>query len=384
MALRVEVARTFEDVERLAPLWDAVPWGREEAERASFAARTHARSESLGPFAVFVCDGTRPVGALAGRIDRRELPATVGYKALYSPTVRLLHVVDGGVQLSGEALQPALEAVETALKTGELEAVALPYLPVESSVLTAFEGAAGPLRRQYGSRPQPRRRLVLPASFDEFVASRSANTRWRVRRDARRIEEAFGDELTHDVLRDPSQLERLFAELEHVARTTYQRALGTGFADTPERRAEIAVGLEHGWLRAYVLYLRGEPVAFWLCSVYRGTMLIRTTGYDQQHAELRIGLHLLMKAIDDAIDDPEISVLDFGQGDAAYKQQFSSESSLERNLVVFGPTLRALRVNALRNTVLLSAGAARRVLDASSLTNRVRSGWRGRLRESRR
>ena len=47
-----------------------------------------------------------------------------------------------------------------------------------------------------------------------------------------------------------------------------------------------------------------------------------------------------MRVIEDAIADPGLGIVDFGQGDAAYKQQFSSESRLERELVVFAPTFR--------------------------------------------
>jgi len=379
MGSRIEVARTFEDVERLAARWDAVQWEREEAERPYLVARTEARPESIAPYAVLTGGG-----GLVGRIDERELRATVGYKALYSPRVRLLHVVDGGIRLEGDALGAAVATVDEALRAREFDAVALPQLPVESPVLAAFDALAGLLRRQRRSRPQPRRRLVLPDSFEHFVASRSANTRWRIRRDARRIEDAFADELSVEVVREPSGLDRLLQDADRVARTTYQRALGTGFADTPERRAVTAVGLEHGWLRGYLLYLRAEPIAFWLCSVYRGTMLIRLTGYDQAYAELRIGLFLLTKAIEDAIADPSIQILDFGPGDAAYKLQFSSESHLERDLVIFAPTARALRINATRNAVLLGAAAGRRALDASQLTDRIRSGWRERLRQSQR
>jgi hypothetical protein len=379
MGLRIEVARTFEDVERLADLWDAVAWQREEAERAYLVARSRARPDSIAPYAVLAEDG-----GLVGRIDERELRATVGYKTLYSPRVRLLHVVDGGVVLEGAALEAAVATVDAALRAHEFDAVALPQLPVESPVLAAFETLVGALRRQRRSRPQPRRRLVLPATFEQFVASRSANTRWRIRRDARRIEETFGDQLSLEIVRDLSGLERLLDDAEKIARTTYQRALGTGFAYTPERRAVTAVGLEHGWLRGYLLSLRGEPIAFWLCSVYRGTMLIRLTGYDQAYADLRIGLFLLMKAIEDAIADPSIEIVDFGPGDAAYKLQFSSESHLERDLVIFAPTARALRINAVRNAVLLGAEAGRRAVDASQLTDRIRSGWRERLRQSQR
>ena len=384
MAVQVEVARTFADVERLAPLWDAIPWQREEAERAFFLARARARSDTLAPFAIFVLDGERPVGALAGRIDSRRLPARLGYQALYAPRVRLLHVIDGGVYLPDHAtLEAAQAAVRAALQAREFDAVALPHLPLDSPVLDAFESLGGPWRRQWRSRPQPRRRLVLPDSFEQFVASRSANTRWRIRRDARRLAEAFGDELSLEIVREPSQLERLFTDAERVARATYQRALGAGFADTPERRALTEVALANGWLRAYLLYLRGEPIAFWVCSVYRGTLLLRLTGYDQAYAELRVGLFLLAKVIEDAIDDPAVSIVDFGQGEAAYKQQFGDASEMERDLIVFAPTLRAVRINLLRNVVLVFADGARRALDATQLTDRIRSGWRERLRRPR-
>ena len=219
--------------------------------------------------------------------------------------------------------------------------VVLPPLRIGSDVADALQALGGPLQRQPFAATSARRRLVLPGSFEEFVASRSSNTRWRIRRDARRVPEL--GELTVTAIREPSQLEQLFRDADRVARTTYQRAVGAGFADTPEQRELARLGLEHGWVRGHLLYLDGEPIAFWLCSTYRGTMLIRQTGFDAAYAEHRVGLYLLMRVIEDAIGDPEIGVVDFGQGDAAYKQQFSSESWLERELVVFAPTFRGLR-----------------------------------------
>ena len=243
-------------------------------------------------------------------------------------------------------------------------------------VTEAFTSLGGPLERQPFITPWTRRTLQLPTSFEEFVASRSSNTRWRIRRDARRLAEAFGDELRVEIVRDPSGLDRLVESADRVARTTYQRALGAGFADTPEQRALAAVGLEHGWVRGYLLRLRDEPIAYWLCSTWRDTMLIRTAGFDTAFAELRVGLFLLMRVIEDAIDDPALRVLDFGPGDAAYKQQFSSQSREERNTIVFAPTLRGRRLNASRTLILAPARGVRRVLDETGLTDRVRARWR--------
>jgi CelD/BcsL family acetyltransferase involved in cellulose biosynthesis len=382
VGLRVEIARTLDDVERLRPVWDRLAWGREEAEHEYFVTRLRHRPDALGPFAAFVLRDDDPVAGLAARVEARQLPTAVGYRVLYAPHVRLIQVVDGGIVVAEPvAIHPLLDALRTALARREADAVALPPLPLDSPLLAAFKSLGGRLQHQQFIAPWARRRLVLPDTFEEFVASRSANTRWRIGRDARRIEAELGEELSLRIVSKPDGLEQLVRDADRVAGSTYQRALGAGFSDTPEQRALAQAGLEHGWLRGYLLYRGDEPIAYWLCATHGETILIRTAGFDLDYERLRVGIYLLMRVVEDAIADPTLRVLDFGPGDAAYKQQFSSESHLERNVVVFAPSFRGLRINAARTAILGSGRAARRVLDAAKLTDRVRARWRDRLRK---
>jgi CelD/BcsL family acetyltransferase involved in cellulose biosynthesis len=361
------IARSAAELEELRPAWETVPWEREEAELDYLLARVRFRSEAVTPFGLVV--GSEGV---AGRIEERPLPVRIGYRTVVAPRLRLLRVVDGGAVGASAvaALRPVLR---------EVDAIVFPPLAVGSELEAAARSLGGPLQRQPFARVAPRRRLVLPESYEAFVASRSANTRWRVRRDERRVPEALGG-LRVEVVRDASRVDELFRDAERVARGTYQRALGTGFADTAEQRELARLGLERGWVRGYLLYRADEPIAFWLCSTYRGTLLIRTTGFDDRYAQHRVGLYLLRRVIEDAIADPTLIAVDFGPGDAAYKQQLSSESRLERQLVVFAPTWRGLRANAVGAPVLGAARLARRALDAAKLTDRVRTGWRARVR----
>ena len=381
MQFRLEIARSFEDADRLRPVWDRVAWEREEAEHDYFLARLRARPDATGPFAVFVLRVDEPVAAVVARAETRRLATAVGYRTVYAPRVRLLQVVDGGiVALDTAALDPLVDALRTELARRGTDAIALPPLRLGSELSSAFESLGGSLQRQRFIAPWTRRRLVLPDTFEEFVASRSPNTRWRIRRDARRIEAELGGELSVRIVHDPDGLELLVRDADRVARATYQRALGAGFSDTPEQRTLARIGLEHGWLRGYLLYRGEQPIAYWICAVHGDTLLIKTAGFDSAYGRLRIGIYLLMRVIEDACSSPSIRVLDFGPGDAAYKQQFSSESWEERNLVVFARTLRGLRINAIRTAILGSARLARKVLDAARLTDRVRSRWRSRLR----
>jgi CelD/BcsL family acetyltransferase involved in cellulose biosynthesis len=378
--VRVEVVRTRDDLERLRPAWDDLPWGREEAAFEYFTTRLETRPEVIGPFgAVATVDG-RLAGGIAGRLELRRLSTAVGYKVVYAPLVRVLQVVDGGIALADSSALPALrDIVGEALRTGDADVATLPPLEVGSPEYEAFSSLGGTLTRQPFIAPWTRRRLTLPTTFDQFLASLSHKTRKGVRRDARHLASTFAERLTVEIVRGPDGAEQLIRDADRVARSTYQRRLGAGLADTPEQRALVGVGLEHGWVRGYLLYLDSSPIAYWLCSVFGDAMLLRTGGFDPAHAEDRVGIHLLMRVIEDACADPALRLLDFGPGDATYKQQFSNESRQERNLVLFAPSLRARRINATRSAILGPARLVRAGLDVANLTGRVRSSWRSRL-----
>jgi CelD/BcsL family acetyltransferase involved in cellulose biosynthesis len=378
---RVETARSVEEVEALRGLWERVPWESDEAVLDLLLARVQSRPGVIRPFAAIVTDGDVPAAAAAGRVESTALRTNVGYRVLYAPTVRMLRIVDGGLvaPLPG-AVAELLAALDGSLARGEVEAVTLPALPVDSALFAAVSRLGGPFERQRFLTTWTHRLLVLPGTFDEFLASRSWETRRGVRKTANRLRAKLGDELRVETLRTPDRHEQLVRDLDLVSRGTYQRVLGAGFSASAEQSALAAVGLEQGRLRAYVLYRSEEPLAYWLCSTHDGTIFLRTTGFDPAYATHRVGVFLLMHVIEDAIADPELRVLDFGPGDAPYKQQFSSEGRLERSVVVFGPSFRGRWINATRTAILGSGLLARRALDAFGMTERVRSGWRARLR----
>ena len=325
-----------------APGWIELPWEREEAAYEYFTTRLAVRPGVIGPYAAVATSTAAPrggsrAGSSCAGSRRRSATRSCTPRSSGSFGRRRRH--RGRRRSRGARRAPRRRPRGARRRRPRTRPSSRPQRSA-LRLLGAFTALGGPLERQPFIVPWTRRPLELPPSFEEFVASRSSNTRWRIRRDARRLAETFGDRLRVEIVRDPSGLDRLVRDADIVARATYQRALGAGFSDTPEQRALAAVGLEHGWVRGYLLRLREEPIAYWLCSTYRDTILIRTAGYDPRHSELRVGLFLLMRVIEDAIADPALHRLDFGPGDAAYKQQFSNESRQERNVVVFAPTLR--------------------------------------------
>jgi hypothetical protein len=377
----VVLARTAEELEQLRPTWDAVAWTRADAEYDHLVADLQTRPGAPGAFALLVQRSGRVAAALAGRVESTRLRSRFGYLTLFAPRVRLLQAVPGGVVADDAAAAHELaDAVAGVLRSGEVDAVSLPALPVHSDAYRAFAAVGGPLERERFTPSWTRHLLVLPPTFEEFLASRSGRLRGRVRNYGRRLVKALDGEVSVEVLQRPDQLERLVRDVDAVARLTYQRAVGSGFGDTPRERRLAEIGLAHGWLRAWVLYHRERPIAYWLCGVHRDTILLKTTGYDPAYAEHRPGTYLLLRVIEDACADPQLRVLDFGPGRSPYKQLFGNESYEERNLVVFAPTVRGRSIALVRAATLGLARLARGVLDATRLTARVKTAWRRHLR----
>ena len=158
-------------------------WGREEAAYEYFVTRLRTRPDVIGPFAAFVCDGDGPVAALAGRIESRRLKTALGYKVVYAPLVRLLQVVDGGHRRtpSPAALAPLARALRARASAAARSTWSRSRRSqLGSELFRAFDSLGGPSSASPSSRRGRGGALALPATFDEFVASRGApNTRWR-------------------------------------------------------------------------------------------------------------------------------------------------------------------------------------------------------------
>jgi CelD/BcsL family acetyltransferase involved in cellulose biosynthesis len=128
-----------------------------------------------------------------------------------------------------------------------------------------------------------------------------------------------------------------------------------------------------------VLLSGGRPIAFWSGAGYDRTFFVGTPGYDPAFAEYSIGTYLLQRVIEDLIADDGFDVLDYGLGDSDYKRRFGNESWEEEDVLVFAPTFRGLRVNAVRTGLAAAVALARGAAARTGLAARLKRRWRRRL-----
>jgi CelD/BcsL family acetyltransferase involved in cellulose biosynthesis len=375
----VRVARNEDEVEAMRPQWEALQGTELTSDIDFFLTYVRNAPGMIRPHVVLVERDGAPLALVVGRLERGPVPARLGYKTLFSPEMRTLTIVYGGIIGAGENghTRLVLDSLRESIVPGELELVRVRGLAPGSTLDAEASERASRLRRERFARATAHWRSALPGSLDEFLAKRKKKVRWQARKDSQ-LAAARGGDLEVRVFRNPDELERLFEDTGRVHRLTYQDALGVGFSEGPLNRALTELTMRRGWFRGYVLYLRGEPVAFWHGNAYKGVFGLGATGFDPAHAADRPGAYLLMRLIGDLCADESVHTFDFGFGDATYKRQLGDVCRTERDLVVFAPRPRPFAVNVVRNAVHGVTHAGRTVL-AGNRADDLRRRWRSRL-----
>ncbi len=374
----MKVVRSAPDLERARSFWQqweshpTVEWSACEALVATGGGSTKTVAFVHG-------DETAPKAMLVAMDAWTRTTVQLGYWRVANPRVRVLSVKHGGGwlgPLSDESARAFVSAARREMRDEGCTMLHLEHFPIDHPLVAAAMAAGASWMRP---EPDVNWRVAIPASWAEFTAACSKNTRRNLKRYPERFLEEFGARAAVKCWSAPEDLARIVEEMDAVARHSYHRSLGAGFLNAPEQVALIRAALRNGTYRCWVLHIDGAPAAFWDGRRARGTFFTDFTAYLPQYRDARPGWYLLTKVIADLCVDPAVDTIDFGQGDAQYKQMLGTESSQEVSVAMYAPTFRGRSLRALVGATAGGTRIARRVLDRLGLLSRVKRLWRRRL-----
>ena len=360
--LRARTLRTLAELSEVEADWRALqahPWADFDYYRQHLA----TQAEFLRPHVLVLAREGRTVALVAASLRRERLAWKVGSFTFWRSRARVLWIGTGAVlgEDSPEVVAALRVELLEVLARGEADAAYAHQLESGAPLALALQDVPA-LARDRRVRPAAGWVLELAATYEEFFASRSKSVRRHVKRYAAALERELGGELAVVCYRAPDELERLVADSERVARLTYHRGMRVGFEDTPELRRFFAFALAAGWMRGYVLYARGAPIAFWHGLAYHGTFVTRDTGYDPSTAALRPGQYLLVKVIEGHIRTRDTQRFDYGVMELDYKKSFGTRRYERTSLYVFAGGARGLWLWSLRTLSGALDALARRLL----------------------
>lgn len=165
----------------------------------------------------------------------------------------------------------------------------------------------------------------LTGGFDAYMAGLSGNARQAAKRKAKKIAQVSGGDLDIRSYRTPAELEAFHDIARRIALRTYQEKLmGEGLPATPEFIQGMLSAAAADRVRAWLLFIAGEPAAYLYCPAHGETLVYEYVGHDPAFNDVSPGAVLQVEAFRDLFDEQKFARFDFTEGDGQHKRQYAT------------------------------------------------------------
>lgn len=375
-AIGIETLWDFDRLAAVRSFWESAE-DHANNDRAHFELICRLRPEVVAPCVTIVTEAGRTCGLVVGRMERTRFAPTIGYLKPISMAATVLVVIHRGVvgQLDAEMAGHCISEMRSLLSTVQADAVEFHHLSEDSPLLAAL-AASGP-QRLWRRLPcwSTHRSMTVPGSGSFMDQRIDPKHRTHFRKRQRCLHADFAGRLSWRWVAHCDDVGALCDALESVARGTYQRGLGVGFVDGPEIRERLVHFAGRDQLRVQLLEIDGTVRAFWLGTVYKGIFHSSETGYDPALRTYEVG-SLMFFRLTDALIGEGVRAIDFGLGDAFYKERFGDVGWRETSVWMFAPTFRGIVMRVVLEATLIIDRSARAMTARLGVTDRLKRGWR--------
>jgi Acetyltransferase (GNAT) domain len=179
-------------------------------------------------------------------------------------------------------------------------------------------------------------------SYEAYLAGRSANHRYNIRRRHRALEKAGTMELV--LYRDQADLGEAVGDYVAVSMASW-KSPPTMIAPATLELIELAA--RKGCLRLGILRVDGVAAAaqFWIVTA--GVAHCARLAYREDYRQLAVGVVLTNFMIAHVLDQDHVDRIDFGYGDDAYKGGWMKDSRHYFGFMAFNPSTRRGRLQGL-------------------------------------
>ena len=220
--------------------------------------------------------------------------------------------------------------------------------------------------------------IQLSGNFEQYMARFSSKTRSGLRRKLRKFAEASGGSIKWQEYRSPAQISLFFPLARKVSSKTYQeRLLKSGFPDDPEFLASALTLSENDCVRAYILFLNGNPISYLYCKIKDAIVSYDYHGFDPAYAKLSPGMVVQVLALEALFAEQRFTTFDFTEGEGWHKERFSTGYRLCGDVYVISWRVMPISLIMIHHTVNTTSAAAGTLLHRVRLKSTLRQLLRG-------
>ena len=252
----------------------------------------------------------------------------------------------------------------------DVDAIVVRSHPVASTAIPDCEVRDGVVR--YVFARYSRFHTDLSGDFAGYLEKFSGKTRGTLRRKVRKfLDSGPGSGMRE--FKQPGEMASFVQQARRIAVLTYQEKLfDAGIPDDAGFVSELESLAAADAVRAYLLLLRGEPIAYLCCPASDDILMYMYLGYDPAHADLSPGTVLQYLAFESLFAERRFRAFDFTEGQGEHKRFFGTHETPCVDICFLRATLRTrFWVGLHRGFDALSVGTVR-LLDRLGLKSRVK------------
>jgi Acetyltransferase (GNAT) domain len=226
---------------------------------------------------------------------------------------------------------------------------------------------------RYIPRQYQRFSVQLSGGFEQYMSTFSGKTRSNLKRKLRKFTEVSGGLIDWKEYRTPEQIATFFPLARKVSSRTYQeRLLDRGLPADKVFFISAQTLARDNKLRAYLLFLNGEPVSYLYCPVRQRVVVYDRLGYDPSYASLSPGTVLQILALKALFAEQRFTTFDFTEGEGQHKEIFATDRRLCGDVYVVRERLVPMLLIVLHLGLDRASAGAGSVLEMLKLKSRVR------------
>ena len=379
---KIITATNFEEIEAIRPIWEQMqrneshPVPNSDIDRYLSVVKTS--DADVRPYVMLMKYKDRPAAITIGRIEKRKLDLKLGYKTLFSPALRCLSIVYGGIigQPSIELSEVLIGEIMNVMRRGQADLVYFNHLRIDSPIYKLCKTVPGFLTRSYFVPAELHWQTYIPDTVEEFYRQIPNSRKRRWRRDIRQLEKISSSRIKIACYRRLCDVNYLIDVACQIKELTYKNGLAVGFTDSPVNRALLENAARDGSLRAYILFVGDEPCAFQFDVLYGKTQFTEFGSFDPKWSRGSPGTVLLIKVLEQLCRDSDVNMMDYGFGHALYKSKFGTNHWLEETVCIYAPRLRPILINMVMSANLACCVFLKRAVKRLNIDSWIKRNWR--------
>ena len=373
--LNVTILKSVGEIENIRNSWESLQH-HPNSDISIYLNSLNSRKNIVRPHITIIRRNDKINTILIGRIEEKKIHFTFGYKTFYGPKLKYLAINYGGLlgTYNRDDSEIVIHEIINSLRNGEADVAFFNHLQNDTDFFKSAINQPNYFVRQHFSRSNPHWSMPLPKGKDELnkIMSRKLLSQMR------KLPRDYPDKLKIVKFSNSDDVDTMMKDIEIIAQNTYHRGMGTGFLNDKETYYRLKTAADNGWLKAYILYVESKPCAFNTGIKYGDSFFGEFTGYDSAYNKYSPGMYLFMHVFEDLIDE-KVKTIDFGFGDALYKQRLGKSCRTESTVLIFSKNFRGLYLNSLSHLSAIFNYMADNSLRKFNILTKVKRFWRNLL-----